>query len=159
VCTSNPNDNEYGARDTLDFSTENRFETIVVRKDENLVLELSDKQAIEDIAWLNKEFKRLGISKSFTMRDETRLSLKRTLDLGDADPLLMLVDTQPEDVMNQVKEAWAKELNRREEAKQAELRRLEEERIEREKQEAFDKADRFEVDNFEDFATKVEEGK
>jgi MoxR-like ATPase len=141
VATSNPNNQEYGARHILDFSTENRFETVLIEKDENLISELSDKQAIEDVAWLNAELKKLGVKKMFTMRDSMRLSVKRTLDLKNIDPLFMLISTQPKEVREQVKDAWKNEL------------------IKRKKKEAFERASRFEVSNFEDFVTKIEQGK
>ena len=148
VCTSNPNTSEFGARDELDFSTANRFQTVVIKKDEKLELALADKQATEDIEWLKGQFKNLGITTSFTMRDVTRLALIRTLDINGTDPLLMLIDTQTDEVVKTITEEWNKVKAKREE-----------ERLERERQEAFDEKSRFEMDNFDDFMSKVEEGK
>jgi len=155
--TSNPNDDMYASRDTLDFASKNRFTERWIDKDEDLALHLSDSTSKQDVEWLRKALIEQGYTKHLlTMRDEISLFNLRKLNLSQ-DPLLGLIREPTPELLATITRKWGYELEKKE-AKRKEEERKEQERVAKLKaEEDFKNMDIHDVDNFDDFYRKLEE--
>lgn len=156
IATSNPHNEHslYTGRSTLDFSTRDRYHTVLIDRDSELETKLTSKEIITQAESIRKFLKSQGSSIQLTMRDTIRSHKLIKAEISK-DPFSELLKTRDENIHI----AYNKFL------KDEEDRRKEQERIVKEQKEAAERQARedaktqHEVDTYNQWWSKVTEGK
>jgi MoxR-like ATPase len=145
IATANPHDEQsvYTGRSRLDFSTLNRFYRIQLDRDPKLEEYLTSPEVAKEVAIVRTFLKSQGSSIKATMREAIRIQKLTDLNLGD-DPVLDTVFF--EDIT--LGEQYIQERGIMQKAYDEELKKQE-----------LDKLSQHEVNTFDEFYSKIKQGK
>lgn len=156
IATANPasEHSAYTGRTKLDFSTLDRYYSILIERDGNLEAQLTSDDTAAEMDVVREFLKGQGSSIQATMRDAIRVHQLKALGL-DSDPIEKVVFSKEPVLINMYNDEKKEIEKKAEQARKKAAEKREAEEKERKRQEAYDAKSQHEVNTLDEVVAKA----